>query len=564
MNAPAGDMTRAWDDLHPVLRRVYAARQVRSASDLDYSLHALCPPERMKGMAEAADLLAQAVTQDQDILLIGDFDTDGASAIAVMTRTLRRFGARSVDFLVPDRFRYEYGLSVELVDVAQQRGAQLLVTVDNGISSVQGVRHARGLGMRVLITDHHLPGDALPEADAIVNPNQPGDEFPSKHLAGVGVAFNVLIALRKRLAEQGWFERKGITDVRLDGMLDLVALGTVADMVKLDRNNRVLVAQGLRRIRQGQGCAGIRALLSVAKRDYRRARAADLGFSVAPRLNAAGRLTDMSSGIACLLCDEEDEALRLAKQLHELNRERREIQRKMEEDAYRMLEPDHIVVSGQAGLCVYDASWHHGVVGLVANRLRERYQRPAIAFAPDRDGMLKGSGRSVPGVHLRDVLADVAARCPDTLRRFGGHAMAVGLSVREDDLPRFEKLFADALEEQDQTVQAAGDDGELAEEELTVDVAEAVRDGGPWGNGFPEPLFRGNFLLRSARPFAGGKHVKLQLSKDETTITAVAFHYDGLEALSGVREVHIEYRLDVDEYAGVKTTRLIVENLEPC
>jgi single-stranded-DNA-specific exonuclease len=552
--------------LPPVLQRVYAARAIESAADLDYSLARLLPPERLGGLKQAVDLLIRAIERRWRIVVVGDFDADGATSCALCLRALRAMGAGQVDFLVPNRFEYGYGLSPEIVAVAATRRPDLLVTVDNGISSLAGVAAARERGIRVLITDHHLPGAALPRADAIVNPNLYGERFPGRHLAGVGVAFYVMLALRAGLRARGWFGPGGLAEPNLAQWLDLVALGTVADVVPLDHNNRLLVQQGLQRIRAGRCLPGIRALLEVGGRTPARAVAADLGFVIGPRLNAAGRLEDMSLGIECLLADDGAGAREMADRLDSLNRDRKEIEADMQAQALAAIEalaadPRQL----PAGLCLFDPQWHQGVVGILAARIKERFHRPVIAFACAGNGELKGSARSVAGLHVRDALDAVATRHPELLRRFGGHAMAAGLTVAEENLPLFAQAFAvevsRVLSEEDlQGVIAT--DGVLSDEEFTLATAKVLRDAGPWGQGFPVPQFDGRFAVLEERVVAE-RHLKLILRPigGSRRLDAIAFNA-GTWPRTGA-EVHLVYRLDVNDYRGVESAQLVVEHLEP-
>jgi single-stranded-DNA-specific exonuclease len=551
-------------NLHPVLRRVYRARQVRTATELDCTLDRLLPPTRLLGMGHAVMLLERALREQRHILVVADFDADGATSCAVVVRALKLMGAQDVDYLVPNRFEYGYGLTPEIVELATQKNPDLLITVDNGISSVEGVRAARGHGMQVLITDHHLPGAVLPEADAIVNPNQPGDSFPSKHLAGVGVAFYLMLALRAQLRIAGWFGADR-AEPNLANLLDLVALGTVADVVPLDANNRILVAQGLMRLNAGMGTPGVRALLAVAGRAPGRITATDLGFLAGPRLNAAGRLADMSLGIACLITDDPSEAQRMAHELDTLNRERRSIEAGMQNQALAAVENLKLDASGlPRGLCLYDESWHQGVIGLVASRIKERVHRPVIAFAPANDTELKGSARSVPGLHIRDALDNIAARQPQLLSKFGGHAMAAGLSLARDQFEAFARAFDEEVGHwlsDDDLRGRLHTDGELAAEDFSLDLAETLRAGGPWGQGFPEPLFDGCFEVLNRR-IVGKKHLKLVLrSGDSRPLDAIAFH--AAEAATGWTRIRAAYRLDVNEYQGRRALQLVLEHLEP-
>ena len=554
-------------ELHPVLGRVYAARGVRSAAELDTSLERLLPVSTLEGGAAAVELLLAHRTMGR-VLVIGDFDADGATASALMVRALKACAFTAVDFLVPNRFQFGYGLTPEIVALAAQRSPSLIVTVDNGISSNAGVAAARAHGIDVLITDHHLPGAQLPEANVIVNPNLAGSRFGSRALAGVGVAFYVMAALRHRLAAAGLAGAgPGVAQ-----WLDLVALGTIADVVPLDANNRVLVAQGLRRIRAGRCVPGIRALLAVAGRAAEDLTAADLAFAVAPRLNAAGRLDDMSVGIQCLLADEDATAQRLAARLDELNQERRTIEAKMQQealDAVRVLESSASAAVQRSGVCLYDDSWHQGVVGLVASRVKDRVRRPVIAFASADAATLRGSARSVAGIHIRDVLDAIAARHPDLISRFGGHAMAAGLTLERTRLDDFARAF-DAEVARWTGGAAAADaietDGELAPEEIALDTARALRAGGPWGQAFPEPSFDGLFSIRGARVI-GERHVKMwaEVPRGGRAFDAIAFnHIDEhgvFEPPEGLR--HLVYRLEVNEYQGERRLQLLIDHLLP-
>jgi len=552
-------------DLHPVLRRIYRARRVGSPLELDRSLERLAAPDLLRGIAPAVALLVHALHAQQRILIIADFDADGATSCALVVRALRMLGAQHVDYLVPNRFEYGYGLTPEIVHVAAERKPDLLITVDNGISSVEGVRAAQAHGMKVLITDHHLAGAELPAADAIVNPNQPGDEFPSKALAGVGVAFYLMLALRTRLRSNGWFTQRNIPEPNLGKLLDLVALGTVADVVPLDANNRILVSQGLARIRAGQCCAGIRALTQVGGREVARLGSTDLGFVVAPRLNSAGRLNDMSLGIECLLADDFARATELARTLDQLNRERREIERDMREQAVIAVDALHLESGLPRGLCLFDESWHQGVIGIVAARVRERVHRPVIAFAPSIGTEIKGSARSVPGLHIRDVLDAVATRHPTLLRKFGGHAMAAGLTLERDNFKDFSAAFDDEVSRwlsEDDLHGTIFSDGELVPTDFTLELAELLRAGGPWGAAFPEPIFDGTFDILERR-VVGEKHLKLvlRLASGGRPLHAIAF--GAADAQSIGARVQAAYRLDINEYQGNRSVQLVVEHLEP-
>ncbi|MDX9766192.1 MAG: single-stranded-DNA-specific exonuclease RecJ [Ectothiorhodospiraceae bacterium] len=556
----------ALDHLPPLLRRVYAHRGVRAAEEIDYALAGLLPVDRLSGIPRAVDLLEDALRAQRRILVLGDFDVDGATSTALALLALRAMGARDVHYLVPNRFEYGYGLTPAIVEVAAGISPDLLVTVDNGVSSIEGVEAAHAHGMQVLVTDHHLPGERLPAADAIVDPNLPGDPFPSKALAGVGVIFYVMLALRSRLRGCGWFEQSGIADPNLGQFLDLVALGTVADVAALDRNNRILVEQGLRRIRQGRCRPGIRAILDVAGRATSRLRAVDLGFVLGPRLNAAGRLDDMSVGIECLLSDDPARARELAIRLDGLNRERKDIEADMQAQALDRLGDFFATVPEQlpSALCLYEPDWHQGVIGILASRIKDRTHRPVIAFADAGDGELKGSARSIQGVHIRDVLDSVAARWPGLISRFGGHAMAAGLSLPSAHLEIFREaldLSVQALVDPDQLQAVVHSDGPLAVDEIGLDGALMIRDGGPWGQGFPEPVFDGEFELISKR-IVGERHLRLRLrAAGGREIDAIAFNaaIDDWPERGG--RVCIAYRLDVNEYQGRLSPQLVVEEL---
>ena len=558
------------------LGSIYATRGVFSDEQLANELARLSTPDTFKGLPDAAALIADCIEQQQSILIIGDFDADGATSTALSVLALRALGASKVDFLVPNRFEYGYGLTPEIVAVAATMKPDLIITVDNGISSCDGVAAANTAGIRVLVTDHHLPGQQIPDAACIVNPNQPGCGFPSKNLAGVGVIFYVLTALRTELRKRNWFERAGIAAPNLADFLDLVALGTVADVVALDHNNRVLVAQGLRRIRAGRCRPGIRALLEVAKRSIDRIVASDLGFAVGPRLNAAGRLDDMTLGIQCLLTDDMHAAREIAQELDDLNRDRRAIEADMQREALSVLESLHLSDNSTMpwGLCLYRPEWHQGVIGILASRVKDRYHRPVIAFAAaDMVGaggeLIKGSARSIPGLHIRDALDAVAAKNPGLLSKFGGHAMAAGMSLERRNFEAFSAAFdtvvREHLDEADLTA-VLWSDGELGLDTMTLDFAQALRDGGPWGQHFPEPLFDGEFIIVQQR-LVGEKHLKLVLAdprNPKLIIDAIAFHVDTRQWPDpGIERVRVAYRLDINEWRGQQSVQLMVEYLEP-
>ena len=552
-------------EMPTLLTRLYAARGVQSQAELDKSLARLIPYQQLKGIDAAVDLLVLALEQRQRILIVGDFDADGATASTVGMLGLRLLGAAHVDYLVPNRFEYGYGLTPEIVQVALTRQPQLLITVDNGISSVEGVAAAKAAGLSVLVTDHHLPGNELPAADAIVNPNQPGCEFPSKALAGVGVIFYVLIALRARLNSLGWYQNTKAPNIA--ELLDLVALGSVADVVPLDANNRILVHQGLERIRAGRARPGLKAILEVAKRDYSRITSTDLGFILGPRLNAAGRLDDMSLGIECLLTDDANAAREMAAQLDEMNQDRKSIEQGMQREALAQLK-ELPVESMPFGLCLFDPDWHQGVIGILASRLKERYFRPTFAFADAGDGMLKGSGRSVPGFHIRDALSVVAAQHPELISKYGGHAMAAGLTLPEANFAVFSRAF-DAevrrqLREEDLTGRLMSD-GSLAVEEFHLELARALRNAGPWGQHFPEPLFHGVFQLVEQR-IVGERHLKVVLKTEcgSVKLDGIAFGVDReVWPNPTIRWVELAYKLDLNEFRGNETVQLMIAHIEP-
>ena len=538
-----------------------AGRGIESIDNLDLSLSRLLPPDGLSDLDVAAARIARAVRGDEGILVLGDFDADGASGTALAVSLLESLGAARVDYLVPNRFAFGYGLTPEIVRVALDREPSLIVTVDNGMSSVAGVTLAQECGVDVVVTDHHLPGEELPPACAIVNPNAPGCAFASKALAGVGVVYYVLSRVRALLAEAGFFAGRGIDSPNLANWLDLVALGTVADVAPLDLNNRILVHQGLRRMRGGLARAGIRALAQVAGRNLRAVTAQDLGFGIAPRLNAAGRLADMTLGIRCLLSPEMAEAQRLARELDALNTERRDIERDMTLDAALLV--DESREDQRSVLCLYDASWHQGIVGIVAGRIRERFHRPVIAFADAgaaAPGDLRGSARSIPGLHIRDALDDVAARFPGLMVKFGGHAMAAGLTIRRSQLDRFTRAFSDAVEARVSERDLAGirmTDGELEPADLVIENARLVASHGPWGQGFEEPTFHGEFDIVTQR-VVGQRHLKLALRHGNRVVDAIAFNR---EPVSGDR-VRALYRLSVNDYSGMETLQLQIEDLE--
>ncbi|HEX4481022.1 MAG TPA: single-stranded-DNA-specific exonuclease RecJ [Rudaea sp.] len=554
--------TSGWPDhIHPILRRVYSARGANAVA-IEHRLATLFAPALLGGIEKASALIDDAIVNDRHIVVVGDFDADGATGTAVAVRGLRLLGARRVDFAVPNRFVHGYGLSARLVDELSPMRPDVIVTVDNGIAAHAGVTRARELGMRVIVTDHHLPGETMPDADAIVNPNVPGDAFPSKALAGVGVMFYLLLATRAHMRRRGAF---GSEEPDLSCLLDLVALGTVADVVPLDENNRTLINAGLKRIRSGRACWGIGALLDAAKRDSTRVVASDLAFAVAPRINAAGRLDDMRLGIECLLADDPLRARDLAEKLSAINAARRDLQATMIEQAEHAVSV-WLAAHGDelpCGVVLFDDAWHHGIVGLVASRLKDSLRRPVIACAPADDGEVKASGRSIAGFHLRDALAEIDARMPGILRRFGGHAMAAGLSMRRDDLGLLADAFASVAKERiapEQFDAIVLTDGELDAEYFQLDVAEQIRFGGPWGQAFPEPVFDGEFIVDDCRPM-GESHLRLTLRcvGRRAPIEAVMFNARVDKFASRIRAA---YSLDINEWNGTRKLRLLLSHIE--
>ena len=538
----------------PLLARILSSRGVLSSDDLDHSLRGLLAPDSFLGIREAATILAEALESDSSILIVGDFDADGATSCTLMVTGLRAMGARQVNYLVPDRFKFGYGLTPEIVDVAVQFKPDVIVTVDNGIASVEGVAHANALGIPVVVTDHHLPGNDLPAAAAIVNPNQVGCKFPSKALAGVGVAFYLLSVLRAELRNRNWFVHH--QEINLAEWLDLVALGTVADVVPMDQNNRRLVEEGIRRIRGGYCRPGLKALLVVAGVNPKHLTTRDLAFSIAPRLNAAGRLQDMSIGIECLLADEVSAVAR-AENLDALNNERKEIETGMRDIALAHLKQLSLDEETAAGLCFYRPDWHQGVIGIVASRIKEKSHRPVIAFAKAVDGELKGSGRSVAGFHLHDALNSIAIRHPGLLLKFGGHAMAAGLSLFEADYERFREAFDKEVRSslgEAKIEQVVMSDGEIAEP-VTVRLAKEIEGAAPWGQGFSEPEFDGKFEILDQR-IVGGRHLKLLLQPEMgDPLEAICFNHGGL---AENRHIRCAYRLEVNRFKGMEKPQLIV------
>jgi len=556
-------------NLPPLLRRLYASRGVRSAGELERSVKGMLSWQQLSGIDKAVALLYRALQEELRIVVVGDFDADGATSTALSVLALRALGCGNVTCLVPNRFDDGYGLSPEVVDQAHARGAQMILTVDNGISSHAGVDRAHELGIPVLVTDHHLPGETLPAAEAIVNPNLRDCTFPSKSLAGVGVAFYLMLALRAHLRDQGWFAARGLAAPKLAELLDLVDLGTVADVVPLDANNRILTWQGLSRIRAGKCRPGIKALLEIANRDAQKLAASDLGFALGPRLNAAGRLDDMSVGVALLLCDNVGEARVLASELDALNQTRKEIEQGMQAEALALCEKlERSSETLPGGLAMYHPEWHQGVVGILASRIKERFHRPVIAFAPAGDGLLKGSGRSIQGLHMRDALERLDTLYPGMMLKFGGHAMAAGLSLEASRFEAFQQRFGDLVTEWLDPALLQGEvvsDGPLTPAEMTLEVAEMLRDAGPWGQMFPEPLFDGRFRLLQQR-IVGERHLKVMVEPvgGGPLLDGIAFNVDTtIWPDNGVREVSLAYKLDVNEFRGNRSVQLIIDDIWP-
>ncbi|MBB3060253.1 single-stranded-DNA-specific exonuclease RecJ [Microbulbifer rhizosphaerae] len=555
-------------DTPKILQRVLLGRGVASEAQLDHRLAKLYPPESMRGVERAVALLVEAVRAQRKILIVGDFDADGATSSTLAVLALGAMGAQSVEFLVPNRFDYGYGLTPEIVEVAVDYRPDLLITVDNGISSIEGVAAARAAGMTVIVTDHHLPGSQLPDADAIVNPNQPGCDFPSKNLAGVGVIFYLLSRLRSALDKCGWFAESGIAAPNMAEYLDLVALGTVADLVPLDHNNRILVHQGIARIRAGRCRPGISALLEVAGRDQRKLSTTDIGFILGPRINAAGRLDDIGTGIRCLLSRDPVEARDLAAELDGLNRDRKAIEQGMQREAMAALEKLQLEGEIPWSLCLYDENWHQGVVGILASRIKEKFHRPVIAFAEGDNGLIKGSARSIPGLHIRDALSDVAAADPDLIDKFGGHAMAAGLSLPAENLAAFTDAFEMAVRNRlsESQLEAVIDtDGELEAVEFSLHTAALLRNCAPWGQAFPEPVFDGEFLLLQQR-IVGDRHLKMvvaPVAEPQRALDAIAFNVDTDQWPQPAEKILLAYKLDINEYRGRESLQLLVSHLQP-
>jgi single-stranded-DNA-specific exonuclease len=557
-----------FSDIHPLLQRIFLSRGIKSEDELDCSLRKLPSPWLLSGMETMVTHLIDAIENDKKVLVIADFDADGATSCTVAVKGLSMLGVNRIEYIVPSRFEYGYGLTPGIVNLAAQQQPDMLLTVDNGISSIEGVKLAKELAMTVLITDHHLPGEALPAADAIVNPNLPDDTFPGGALAGVGVMFYVLMALRSRLRDNGWFTRHQLQEPNLGQLLDFVALGTVADVVPLDQTNRVLVQQGLLRIRANRSHLGLRALIEISGRNYQTITASDLGYALGPRLNAAGRLDNMSLGIEGLLTDDEQVAKDIALQLDDLNSDRREIEGKMKNEANILLremkafDENHL----PSGVCLFDENWHQGVIGILASRIKDRLHRPVIAFAPADNGEIKGSARSIPGVHIRDVLSEIATVHPNLLNKFGGHAMAAGMSLKMSDYPPFALAFNEVvrkrLQEMDLDMKILSD-GQLSEQQMNLEIAELLQQAGPWGQEFPEPLFDGVFDVIQSR-IVGQHHLKLvlRLPFSDLLIDAIAFYVEQPEQWLGCRQIKVVYQLDINEYKGNRSVQFILQYLE--
>ena len=565
--------------LHPVVRQLYASRGVTGEHELELTLKQMAPVTSLAGLEAGCGIVYQALQNGKRVTIVGDFDADGATSTALMMEALTLLGSRNHNFIVPNRFEYGYGLSPEIVEIAYQQGAELIITVDNGISCFAGIERAQSLGLQVIVTDHHLPGEKLPPADAIINPNQYDCQFPSKSLAGVGVAFYFMLALRKLLRDENWFANQQIPEPNLAQLLDLVALGTVADVVPLDANNRILVAQGLKRIRAGFTRPGIQALIEIAKRDQSKLVAADFGFALGPRINAAGRLDDMSYGINCLLAKDLMEARVMASELDELNKTRREIEQGIQVEAERVLaslkfSEDKLPFA----IALFQKDWHQGVIGIVAGRLKEKFHRPSIVFAaadadfPNKDGVfdneqeIKGSARSIPGLHIRDLLEHIDSQHPNIIIKFGGHAMAAGLSIQAKNFDQFNQLFnqyAEAWLEEDQLTGTLLSDGELPASLMTIEFADLLQEAGPWGQQFPEPIFDDDEFELLQQRIVGEKHLKLVVQKNNVAFDAIAFNID-IKAWPNSRapKAHIAYKLSVNEFRGKQNVQLMVEHIK--
>ncbi|ANZ09065.1 single-stranded-DNA-specific exonuclease RecJ [Vibrio parahaemolyticus] len=570
---PEPDLSLLPDSIPPILKRIYINRGITDIAQLETSARGLHSYQKLGGIEQAVELLFQAIQEQKRIIVVGDFDADGATSSALSVLALRMLGSNNVDYLVPNRFEDGYGLSPEVVDQALELGAEMIMTVDNGVSSIEGVRYAKENGITVLVTDHHLPGQVLPEVDAMVNPNLDSCTFPSKALAGVGVAFYLMMALCVYMRKHNWFAQQGMQEPKLMELIDLVALGTVADVVPLDENNRILVHQGLQRIRAGKARPGIQALIEVAKRDARRLVASDFGFALGPRINAAGRLDDMSFGVELLMCNNIHAARRMASELDGLNQTRKEIEEGMKQEAMAFCERLQFGENSELpyGLSLFQRDWHQGVIGILASRIKEKFHRPVIAFADGGEGTIKGSCRSIPGLHMRDALDFIDTQNPGLIIKFGGHAMAAGLTIKEQDFERFSRLFDEVVKKELDEAALKGvilTDGELKPEEFSMHIAEQLRAGGPFGQAFPEPIFDGEFKVLHQK-LVGEKHLKLMLEplyKGHPTnvmIDGIAFNVDLRRwPDASVKTVRLAYKLDVNEFRGNQSLQLMIDHIE--
>ncbi|HIF5969435.1 TPA: single-stranded-DNA-specific exonuclease RecJ [Vibrio parahaemolyticus] len=570
---PEPDLSLLPDSIPPILKRIYINRGITDIAQLETSARGLHSYQKLGGIEQAVELLFQAIQEQKRIIVVGDFDADGATSSALSVLALRLLGSNNVDYLVPNRFEDGYGLSPEVVDQALELGAEMIMTVDNGVSSIEGVRYAKENGITVLVTDHHLPGQVLPEVDAMVNPNLDSCAFPSKALAGVGVAFYLMMALCVHMRKHNWFAQQGMQEPKLMELIDLVALGTVADVVPLDENNRILVHQGLQRIRAGKARPGIQALIEVAKRDARRLVASDFGFALGPRINAAGRLDDMSFGVELLMCNNIHAARRMASELDGLNQTRKEIEEGMKQEAMEFCERLQFGENSELpyGLSLFQRDWHQGVIGILASRIKEKFHRPVIAFADGGEGTIKGSCRSIPGLHMRDALDFIDTQNPGLIIKFGGHAMAAGLTIKEQDFERFSRLFDEVVKKELDEAALKGvilTDGELKPEEFSMHIAEQLRAGGPFGQAFPEPIFDGEFKVLHQK-LVGEKHLKLMLEplyKGHPTnvmIDGIAFNVDLRRwPDASVKTVRLAYKLDVNEFRGNQSLQLMIDHIE--
>ncbi|MCG6243583.1 single-stranded-DNA-specific exonuclease RecJ [Vibrio diabolicus] len=570
---PEPDLSLLPDSIPPILKRIYINRGITDPAQLETSARGLHSYQKLGGIEQAVELLFQAIKEQKRIIVVGDFDADGATSSALSVLALRMLGSYNVDYLVPNRFEDGYGLSPEVVDQALELGAEMIMTVDNGVSSIEGVRYAKENGITVLVTDHHLPGQVLPDVDAMVNPNLESCHFPSKALAGVGVAFYLMMALCVHMRKHNWFAEQGMQEPKLMELIDLVALGTVADVVPLDENNRILVHQGLQRIRAGKARPGIQALIEVAKRDARRLVASDFGFALGPRINAAGRLDDMSFGVELLMCNNIHAARRMASELDGLNQTRKEIEEGMKQEAMAFCERLQFGEGSELpyGLALFQRDWHQGVIGILASRIKEKFHRPVIAFADGGEGTIKGSCRSIPGLHMRDALDFIDTQNPGLIIKFGGHAMAAGLTIKEQDFERFSRLFDEVVKKELDEAALKGvimSDGELKPEEFSMHVAEQLRSGGPFGQAFPEPIFDGEFKVLHQK-LVGEKHLKLMLEplyKGHPTnvmIDGIAFNVDLRRwPDASVKTVRLAYKLDVNEFRGNQSLQLMIDHIE--